>query len=169
MYDPWGTYHSLEEAIKVWRVLEELDFYWYEHPMPEYRVESYVRLARELRIPVLSPEIAAGGVFTRADWILRGASDFSRIDVLRGGITGARKTAIVCEAYAVRCEIHMSGIDNLHVIAATHEDTSLYYERGLLAPGVDYDATLPYLRTSLDAMDSDGYVHLSQRPGLGYD
>ena len=32
--------------------------------MPEYRVESYVRLCRELSIPILSPEIVAGGVFT---------------------------------------------------------------------------------------------------------
>ena len=64
MYDPWGTYMSLEEAIKVGRELEKAGYYWYEHPMPEYRVESYVRLCRELTIPVLSPEIAAGGVFT---------------------------------------------------------------------------------------------------------
>jgi L-alanine-DL-glutamate epimerase-like enolase superfamily enzyme len=80
MYDPWGTYHSLEEALKVGRELERLNFYWYEHPMPEYRVESYVRLCRELSIPICSPEIAAGGVFTRAEWILRGASDMSRVD-----------------------------------------------------------------------------------------
>jgi L-alanine-DL-glutamate epimerase-like enolase superfamily enzyme len=90
MFDPWGTYHTFEEALKVGRELEKLGFYWYEHPMPEYRVESYVRLARELSIPILSPEIAAGGVFTRAEWILRGASDMSRIDVVRGGNAGAR-------------------------------------------------------------------------------
>ena len=146
MYDPWGTYHSLEEALKVGRELERLNFYWYEHPMPEYRVESYVRLARELSIPILSPEIAAGGVFTRAEWILRNASDMSRIDVNRGGITGARKTAIVCEAYGIRCEIHMAGFGNLQVLGATSEDTSEYYEKGLLAPGVDYDAPHPYLQ-----------------------
>jgi L-alanine-DL-glutamate epimerase-like enolase superfamily enzyme len=169
MYDPWGTYHSLEEALKVGRVLEELDFYWYEHPMPEYRVESYVRLARELRIPILSPEIAAGGVFTRAEWILRGASDMSRIDVNRGGITGARKTAIVCEAYGLRCEIHMAGFGNLQVLGATSEDTSEYYERGLLAPGVDYDAPHPYLRQTCDRLDPDGYITLPAAPGLGYE
>ena len=45
MYDPWGTYMSIEEAIRVGRELEKLDYYWYEHPMPEYRVESYVRLS----------------------------------------------------------------------------------------------------------------------------
>jgi len=27
----------------------------------------------------------------------------TRIDVIRGGITGARKTAIVAEAYGLRC------------------------------------------------------------------
>lgn len=74
MYDVWGTYHTLEETIKVGREREKLEFYWFEHPMPEYRVESYVRLCRELSIPILAPEIAAGGVFTRAEWILRGAA-----------------------------------------------------------------------------------------------
>ena len=169
MYDPWGTYHTFEDALTVGRELERLNFYWFEHPMPEQRIEPYIKLCRALDIPICSPEILEGHVFTRAEWIRREASDFSRIDVLRGGITAARKTAIVCEAYGVRCEIHMSGIGNLHVIAATHEDTSEYYERGLLAPGVDYDATLPYLRESPDTMDSEGYVHLPQRPGLGYD
>ena len=37
-YDPWGTYHTYEEAYRVGRELERLNFYWYEHPMPEYRV-----------------------------------------------------------------------------------------------------------------------------------
>ncbi len=169
MYDPWGTYMSLEEAIRVGRELERAGYYWYEHPMPEYRVESYVRLCRELSIPVLSPEIAAGGVFTRAEWILRGAGDMSRIDVNRGGVTGARKTAVVCEAYGVRCEVHMSGFGNLQVLGATSEDTSEFYEKGLLAPGVDYDAPQPYLRSQCDAIDADGYVSLPRAPGMGYD
>jgi len=169
MYDPWGTYMSIEEALKVGRELERANYYWFEHPMPEYRVESYVRLARELSIPILSPEIAAGGVFTRAEWILRGAADMSRIDVMRGGITGARKTAIVCEAYGLRCEMHMAGFGNLQVMGATSEDTSEYYERGLVAPGVNYDETHPYLKRNCDAMDAEGFVRLPQGPGLGYD
>jgi L-alanine-DL-glutamate epimerase-like enolase superfamily enzyme len=168
MFDPWGTYHVYEDALRVGRELEKLNFYWYEHPMPEHRVETYIRLARELTIPICSPEILEGGVFTRADWIRQGASDISRIDVLRGGITGAKKTTTVCEAYGVRCEIHMSGIGNLHVLGSTSEDTCEYYERGLLAPGVDYDAPLPYLAEPPDFLDADGYVRVPQGPGLGY-
>jgi L-alanine-DL-glutamate epimerase-like enolase superfamily enzyme len=169
MFDPWGTYMSMEEAIQVGRELEKLNFYWYEHPMPEYRVESYVRLSRELSIPILSPEIIAGGVFSRAEWILRGAGDMSRIDVVRGGITGARKTAIVAEAYGLRCEMHMAGWGNLQVIGATSEDTSEYYEKGLLAPGVDYDAPHPYLKNTCDKIDAEGFVHMPTGPGMGYE
>ena len=169
MYDPWGTYHVYEEAVKVGRELERLNFVWYEHPMPEHRVEPYIRLARELSIPILSPEIVEGHVYTRADWLRREASDMSRIDVLRGGITAAKKTAIVCEAYGVKCEIHMSGIGNLHVIGSCPEDTCEWYERGLLAPGVNYDVVPGYLNRMMDALEPDGYVSLPTGSGLGYD
>jgi L-alanine-DL-glutamate epimerase-like enolase superfamily enzyme len=169
MYDPWGTYHSYADALRVGRELERLGFYWYEHPMPEERVESYVKLAAELQIPICSPEIAKGGLYTRAEWILRRASDISRTDVLRGGITGAIKTAALCEAFGVRCEIHMSGFANLQVLAATTEDVCEYYERGLLAPGLDYDQTPPYLTAPCDPLDDDGYVTVPQKPGLGYE
>ena len=167
-FDPWGTYRTYEEAYKVGRALEDLNFYWYEHPMPEYRVSLYEKLCRELEIPILSPEIAAGSLYTRADWILRGASDMSRIDVLRGGITGVKKMTGVCEAFGVKCEIHMSGFANLQLLGATSEDVCEYYERGLVAPGVDYETPPPYLDAIGDPMDEDGFVHLPQEPGLGY-
>jgi L-alanine-DL-glutamate epimerase-like enolase superfamily enzyme len=168
MFDPWGTYCTYEDALKVGRALEELDFYWYEHPMPEYRVHAYEKLCAELDIPVLSPEIAAGSLYTRADWIRRDASDMSRIDVLRGGITGVKKMVSVCEAYGVRCEIHMAGFGNLQILGATSEDTCEYYERGLLAPGVEYETPEPYLETICDPMDNEGYVCIPQEPGMGY-
>jgi L-alanine-DL-glutamate epimerase-like enolase superfamily enzyme len=168
-FDPWGTYRTYEEAYRVGRELERLGFYWYEHPMPEYRVASYEKLCRELDIPILSPEIAAGSLYSRADWIRRGASDMSRIDVLRGGVTGVKKLAAVCEAYGVKCEIHMSGFANLQLLGATSEDVCEYYERGLLAPGVDYETPPPYLEAIGDPMDAQGFVHLPQAPGMGYE
>jgi len=167
-FDPWGTYRTYEEAVKVGRELEKLDFYWYEHPMNEYRVSAYEKLCAELDIPILSPEIAAGSIYTRADWIRRGASDMSRIDVLRGGITGVSKMAGICEAFGVKCEIHMSGHANLQILGATSEDVCEYYERGLLAPGVDEETPLPYLEAVCDPLDDDGYVTVPTEPGMGY-
>lgn len=168
-FDPWGTYRTYEEAYQVGRVLEKLNFYWYEHPMPEYRVASYEKLCRELEIPILSPEIAAGSIYTRAEWIRRGASDMTRMDVLRGGITGQKKMAAIAEAFGVKCEVHMSGFANLQILGSTSEDVCEYYERGLLAPGLDYDQVPPYLHALGDPMDEEGYVHLPQAPGMGYE
>jgi len=167
-FDPWGTYRTYEEAIRVGRELERLNFYWYEHPMSEYRVSAYEKLCQELDIPILSPEIAAGSIYTRADWIKHGASDMSRIDVLRGGITGVKKMVSICEAYGVKCEIHMSGFANLQILGATSEDVCEYYERGLLAPGIDCDTIPPYLHEICDPMDNEGYVQVPQEPGMGY-
>jgi L-alanine-DL-glutamate epimerase-like enolase superfamily enzyme len=169
MFDPWGTYETYEEALRVGRELERLGFYWYEHPMPEHRVDAYARLADELTIPICSPEIAEGGIYTRAEWIRRRASDISRIDVLRGGVTGAVKMASTCDAFGLRCELHMSGFGNLQVLGATSEDVCEYYERGLLGPGATYPATPSYLRAPCDRLDPDGYVTVPQLPGLGYD
>jgi len=57
----------------------------------------------------------------------------------------------------------------LQVLGATSEDTCEWYEKGLLAPGVNYDAPLPYLRENPDSIDSEGYVRIPQGPGLGYE
>jgi len=168
MYDPWGTYGSYEEALRVGRELEALDFSWYEHPLAEHKRASYERLTRELDVPIVSPEVAGGSIYTRADWIRRDGADRSRIDALRGGITGCLKMAAVCEAHDVRCEIHMSGFANLQALAATSADTCRYYERGLLAPGLDYETPPPYLEAIPDPMDDDGYVKVPDAPGLGY-
>jgi L-alanine-DL-glutamate epimerase-like enolase superfamily enzyme len=74
----------------------------------------------------------------------------------------------ICEAYGVRCELHMSGFGNLQVLGATSEDVCEYYERGLLAPGVDCDAVLPYLEEPSDPLEEDGSVRIPEAPGLGY-
>ncbi len=54
------------------------------------------------------------------------------------------------------------------MLGATSEDTSEYYEKGLLAPGVDYDAPHPYLQETCDRLDPDGSITLPRAPGLGY-
>ena len=168
MYDPYGTYRNYEDALRVGRVLEELNFYWYEHPMSEDRVGAYIKLAAELEIPIISPEIKPGSIYTRADWILRGASDMSRLDVTRGGITGCHKLAAICEAFGIKMELDCGGFGSLQVLGATSEDVCEYYERGLLAPGLDHETPPPYWDAICDPLDSDGYVRVPREPGMGY-
>jgi L-alanine-DL-glutamate epimerase-like enolase superfamily enzyme len=166
MLDPFGVY-TLEESLWVARELEKLNYYWLEHPMVETRVEAYRRLTRETQIAICSPEHISGGPFTRAEWLLQGACDMLRVDMNYGGITGCWKVINLCQLYGVQCELHGVGAPHVHLAAATPEATCRYYERGLLRAGLNYELPPPHLKKITDPIDDDGYVHVSQQPGLG--
>ncbi len=168
MLDPWGIY-TLDEAIWVGRKIEELDYYFYEHPMHERQIEPYRKLCSELKIPICGPELAPEGVFSRAEWALQRATDIGRTDINFGGITGVRKTVDMYEALGMKCEIHVGGFGNGQIMSATSEDTCEYYERGLLGLDMVDTPTPPYLKTPCDPMDEDGNVLLPDGPGLGYE
>jgi L-alanine-DL-glutamate epimerase-like enolase superfamily enzyme len=162
-------YYSREEAAYLGRGLERLDYYWLEEPMDEHSISSYVWLSEQLTIPVVGPETAEGKMQTRAEWIVRGASDISRGGVGDvGGITPLIKVVHLCESFGMRMEVHGGGPGNLHVLCAMGIPGE-YYERGLLHPFLDYERPEPWLNELVDPMDEQGYVHISQRPGLGLD
>ena len=166
MLDPFH-YYTREEALYLGKELERLAFHWIEEPMDEHSTSSYAWLTAQLAIPVVGPETAEGKMFTRAEWIVRRASDISRGGVRDvGGITPLIKTAHLCESFGVSMEVHGGGAGNLHVLCAMGIPGE-YYERGLLHPFLDYEQPPPWLREIADPMDEQGYVHVSQRPGLG--
>jgi L-alanine-DL-glutamate epimerase-like enolase superfamily enzyme len=166
MLDPFH-YYSREDALYLGRGLEELGYAWIEEPMDEHSTSSYVWLTEQLSIPVVGPETAEGKMYTRAEWIVRGASDISRGGVSDvGGITPLIKVAHLCESFGVGMEVHGGGAANLHVLCAM-AIPGLYYERGLLHPFIDYEKPAPWLHSLPDPMDDEGFVHVSQRPGLG--
>ena len=137
--------------------------------MDEHNTSSYVWLAERLTIPILGPEHAEGKLFTRAEWIKQGAADILRAgtwDV--GGITPVMKIAHLCEAFGMPLELHGPGIGNLQALCAMSIPGE-YIERGLLHPFLDYEEPLPYLNSKDDPMDEEGFVHVSDRPGLGQD
>ncbi len=168
MLDPWGIY-TLDESIYVGRELERLGYYFLEHPMHEFRIEPYRRLCNTLDIAVCAPEHADRMHYSRAEWVLQGASDIGRIDVNFGGITACKKAVDMYEAFGIPCEMHGGWFANAAILGATTEETCLFYERGLLRPEFDYDATPPHLNSPCDPLDEQGNVVLPQGPGLGFD
>lgn len=134
----------------------------------EESAESYAWLAANLDIPVLGPESLGGKYMSRASWVGQGACDILRAGVAGvGGITPCMKVAHLAEAYGMHCEIHGNGAANLAVVGAIKNCD--WYERGLLHPFMNYDDVPAYLNSIVDPMDHEGYVHLSDRPGLGED
>ncbi len=158
--------YSRTDALYIGRALEELGYHWFEEPMNEASMSSYIWLTEQLDIPVVGPETAGGLFYTRAEWIIHHASDISRYSVGLGGLTAMMKCVHLCEAHGVGLEVHGGGHGNLHALGAMGIPGE-YYERGLLHPHYDYETSQPWLRGRVDAIDDQGDVHLPQTPGLG--
>jgi L-alanine-DL-glutamate epimerase-like enolase superfamily enzyme len=161
-------WYSRMDALTIGKALEKLDFAWFEEPMMEDSAESYAWLAANLDIPVLGPESIAGKFHSRASWVTQKSCDILRAGVAGvGGIGPCLKVAHLAESFGMDCEVHGNGAANLAVVGAI--SNCRWYERGLLHPFLDYEEVPAHLNSLVDPMDADGYVHLSDRPGLGED
>nr|WP_272893489.1 mandelate racemase family protein [Duffyella gerundensis] len=161
-------WYSRSEALTIGKALEKLDFAWFEEPMQEESMSSYVWLADNLSIDVIGPESLGGKHHSRADWVKAGACDILRAGANGvGGISPTMKVAALAEAFGMDCEVHGNGAASLAVVGAIRN--CRWYERGLLHPFLDYDEVPAYLNALVDPMDEQGFVHLPTRPGLGED
>lgn len=167
MIDGYHNYSRID-ALRLGRALEKLNFAWFEEMMNEQSMASYSWLSGQLDIPIVGPESLSGKHYSRADWVKAGACDILRAGVPGvGGITPTLKVAHLAEAFGMNCEVHGNGAANLAVCAAIKN--CRWYERGLLHPFLEYDEVPAYLNSLADPMDKQGYVQLSQQPGLGED
>ncbi|MCL2058881.1 MAG: hypothetical protein FWH01_07445 [Oscillospiraceae bacterium] len=161
-------YYDRHDALQLGLGIERLGYAWFEEPMDEYSVSSYKWLCENLKIPVCGPEVALGKLQTRAEWIARGACDIVRTGAFDvGGLTPSMKIAHLCEAFGLPLEVHSPGLANLHMLAALTIPGE-YYETGLLHPFLK-SVTPPWLNRQIDEVDTDGYVHVPQGPGMGWD
>jgi L-alanine-DL-glutamate epimerase-like enolase superfamily enzyme len=164
MSDPAGHYNQ-QEALRMGRELEALGFYWYEEPLPDYDVNGNIELCRSLDIPVLSGEVTMGGLFDAAGWVSRRATDVLRSDVYwKGGITAVMKTAHICEAFGINLEVHHAGSPLMNWANLACEcaiKNTEFFE--VMVPLAAFDAGLQQYAN----IDKDGFVHVSEKPGIG--
>jgi len=164
MLDPVGLYDH-EQALRVGRELEELDFYWYEEPLPDTDIHGLRQLANALDIPIAGIEDLPGNLYTVAEYITSGALDIIRGDVLlKGGITSLKKMAALAEAFGVKCEIHLSlspvmNAANLHVACAIKNCD--FYESFVPEEVFNFGVKEDII------IDKQGYAHVPRGPGLG--
>lgn len=166
MIDPCGAL-DYPQALRLGRILEELDFYWYEDPLAEDDLYNYVKLRQKLDIPLMATEYSPGGFHSYAPWVTQQATDYLRGDVaIKGGLTAILKAAHLAEAFQMNYEIHHGGnslnnFANLHVMMAIRNCE--YFE--VLLP----DRAQKYGLVRDIEVDAEGYVHAVDGPGLGAD
>lgn len=111
------------EALEIGRVLDGLNFAWFEEPIPDRNIEQLRRLAHQIFTPVLAAETVR--LHELPEYLTTGATDIGRGDVhLKAGITGLMKAIGMCDLLGMGMEIHTAAspildIANLHVACAT--------------------------------------------------
>ena len=166
MLDSMWSY-TYEDALRVGRAIESLDYLWYEDPLAEEDIYNYVKLKSKLDIPILSTEYAPGRLYGMAQWIQQNATDMLRGDVaVTGGITPLIKIAHLAEAFRMKCEIHHGGnslnnVANLHVIMAVN---NCDYYQVFPSSGANKFGLVEDIE-----VDDQGLVYAPEQPGLGYE
>lgn len=161
MQDPNGMY-DYDEALRVGRALDELNYAWFEEPLRDQRLLLLRRLQQNLRTPVL-----VGETLRLAEQHLAlhdGAFSLVRGDTMyTAGITGLRKLMAAAEVAGMNCEIHTActpliDVANLHVACAAANSRFIENHHPIFRFGIKNDPLEP---------DASGYVHVPDQPGLG--
>jgi L-alanine-DL-glutamate epimerase-like enolase superfamily enzyme len=166
MLDPVNAYDRLG-AFKVGKVLEELDFYWYEAPISDADLNGLADLTRTFKIPITAAESVAEGLRGYPKYLSGHVIDSVRaVGDWIGGISAMRKTAALCEAFNAKFEPHSYGTTliqaaHFHVMLAIHNCDLLEIPvpEGVLDIGMK----------DVIRVGKDGYVDAPTKPGLGYD
>jgi len=157
--------YERHDALRVGRMLEEYDVYWYEEPLSPYDVDGYAWLHRKLDVPIATGE----NEYTR--WGFKRlfeaeAVDFAMPDVMRcGGITETKKICSLAGAFDVIPTPHnfSTGVGlaaTLQVLACSPESEWLELDV------TGYDLYESLLVSPLD-VDAEGRVAVPTDPGLG--
>jgi galactonate dehydratase len=110
-------------AIRLCRVLEDLDLLFLEEPVPPESVEALCMVQRETSIPIAAGERWAT-IYGARSFIEQHAVDLLQCDLVNcGGITGMKKIAALAEAHYIGMAPHnpngpLATIMNLHYAAS---------------------------------------------------
>jgi L-alanine-DL-glutamate epimerase-like enolase superfamily enzyme len=153
------------DAVRVGRAVERLGFLWYEDPLNEEDIYSYVKLRAKLDIPIMATEYPGGDLGTYAVWLTERATDYLRGDIpVKGGLTTMLKTAHLAEAFHMNYEVHHGGnsfnnLAQLHFACAIRNTT--YFEV-LLPHGAHKYGLFEEIE-----IGKDGLAHCPPAPGIG--
>ena len=160
-------------AIRLGRMIEELDIGWFEEPVLPEDIAGYRAVKAAITIPVAGGECE----FTRfgfRDLLASRAIDIVQPDTCAaGGLSECKKIADMAEAFSVRYNPHVWGTGiaiaaslALLAVLPSHTPTSL----APVEPMLEFDRTEHPIRQSILVTPIEhigGVVRVPEGPGLG--
>ena len=151
-------------ALALGQVLDDLNFRWYEDPLPDTDLDGWRELRGAITTPVAGVDSVRFTVNEYARPIAEGAFDVVRMDAARNGISQLNALAKLADGFGIGCEGHAFG-------PALAQAANL--QVGLSAANATF-CELPIPFGALDfgvkaglSIDAEGFVVAPSGPGLG--
>lgn len=165
MHDPVQQYNR-HEAMTVGRLLDELNYAWFEDPVPTVDTEGLAELCTALDVPIHVGEFLYS-IADYAEYIQRGALDVVRLIADNvGGMSGSMRVGLLADAFGLECTPHNWG-NVLDLAVHFHQELALPNAYWFEMPFPAEWADRPYHKDKF-RIDADGYVLAPTQPGLGY-
>jgi L-alanine-DL-glutamate epimerase-like enolase superfamily enzyme len=158
--------YTREEAMRVGKVLDELNFYWFEDPLDRRDLEGLAELTRSLNVLIRSGDRVED--IREYNYMVRNRC----MDIVAGpagmGISDHMKLAAFAEINYLGYEPHdyHGGTPSLHVALAV--SNTKFYEKAVPI-GRWYESSYPGVYLDPLQVDREGYVHGPGKPGLGFE
>jgi L-alanine-DL-glutamate epimerase-like enolase superfamily enzyme len=165
MHDPVQQYNR-HEAMTVGRLLDELNYAWFEDPVRSSDTEGLVELCAALDLPIHVGEFLYS-IADFAEYIKRDALDVVRLIADNvGGMSGSMRVGLLADAFGLECTPHNWG-NVLDLAVHFHQELALPNAYWFEMPFPAEYADRPYHKDKF-RIDADGYVLAPTAPGLGY-
>jgi L-alanine-DL-glutamate epimerase-like enolase superfamily enzyme len=165
MHDPVQGYNRFE-ALTVGRLLEELDYLWFEDPIRTIDEEGLIELQSKLDLPLHVGEFLYS-IADFAEYIKRDALGTVRLIADNvGGISGGMRVGLLADAHGYECAPHNWG-NVLDLAVHFHLELALTNAYWFEMPFPAEYTDRPYFKYKF-RIDEEGYVPAPTEPGLGY-
>jgi D-galactarolactone cycloisomerase len=165
LFDGFQRY-DLTKALKVAKVLEHYDAFFFEEPVLSYDFDSMASLARQTTVPLAAGEHQFT-VREAADLILKAGIQYVQPEITNcGGITEAMKIASVAESRGKKLCPHCgdSPVDVAAMLQVVGAAPNAVF--GEWQAALDYPMRWELLKEPI-TVDRQGYIEIPKRPGLG--
>ncbi len=164
--DSNGSY-TVDEAIRIGKIMEEYSYDFYEEPVPFDWYEETRHVASSLNIPVAGGEQEPS--IHNFRWLIaNNALQIVQPDMFYfGGMIRSMKVARMAEAAGLECTPHISGsglgfLYMMHFVSATPNAGPFHEFKG-------FNKELPFECKTSPLVSEEGVVAVPTGPGLGID
>jgi L-alanine-DL-glutamate epimerase-like enolase superfamily enzyme len=162
--DSNGSYDAAN-AIRVGRLLQEINAGFFEEPCPFDHYQDTLRVAQSLEIPI------AGGEQDSSMWLMQWMIEQKAVQVIQpdlfyfGGLVRCARVARMAEAAGIPCTPHISGnglgyLYMAHFVSAINNPGPYHEYKGI-------QKDIPFTCADSDLRPVQGVLRVPGGPGLG--